>query len=88
MQADSFVSDMNRFINFWLWSMVTLRRETQFLKAYANHTMLTTPQRTVHLVMFKISVHHCWSRSARLNGRKLNYCLSKSSNSQDHLFCA
>ena len=31
-----------------------MRRETQFLKVYANHTMLN--QRAAHLVMFKISV--------------------------------
>ena len=53
-------------------------RETQFLKAYANHNMLTPPQRAAHLVMFKISLHLCRSRSenstARLNGRKPN-CL-------------
>ena len=42
-------------------------RETQFLKAYANHTMLTPPQRVVHLVMFKISIHLCGSRSEKLN---------------------
>ena len=41
------------------------RRETQFLKAYANHTMLTPPQRAVHLVMFKISINLCWSRSEK-----------------------
>ena len=50
------------------------RREAQFLKAYANQTMLTPPQRAAHLVMFKISIHLCRSRSknltARLNGRK------------------
>ena len=39
-QADSVVSDMNGFINFWLWSMAT-RGERQFLKVFANHTMLT-----------------------------------------------
>ena len=66
------------------------RRETQYLKAYANHTMLTPPQRAVHLVMFKISIHLCQSRSEKFNrhrnGRKLNsrlygripnYCLFK-----------
>ena len=29
--------------------------------------MLTPPQRAVHLVMFKISIHPCWSRSEKLN---------------------
>ena len=31
-------------------------RETQFLKVFANHTMVIPSQRTVHLVMSKISV--------------------------------
>ena len=43
------------------------RRETQFLKVYANHTMLTPPQRAAHLVMFKISIHLCRLRSEKLN---------------------
>ena len=43
------------------------RRETQFLKTYANHTMLTQPQHTAHLVMFKISNNLCWLRSEKLN---------------------
>ena len=62
------------------------RRETQFLKAYVNHTMLTPLQRAAHLVMFKISINLCRSRSEKLNcrkpnysfnGRMLNYCLFK-----------
>ena len=32
------------------------RRETQFLKVFSNHTMLTPPQRAAHLLMFKISM--------------------------------
>ena len=72
-------------------------RETQFLKAYANYTMLTPPQRVVHLVIFKISIHLCQLRSTCLNGRRPNYIFngqnptdifSKSSDSQDHLFWA
>ena len=43
------------------------RRETQFLKVYANHAMLTSAQRAVHCVMFKISVHFCRSRPEKLN---------------------
>ena len=76
------------------------RRETQFLKAYANYTMLAPIQRAAHLGMFKISIHLCQSRSektqphastvenspARLNGRILTSVFSKSSNSQDHFF--
>ena len=37
MQADSIISDTSGFI---IWPMAT-RRETQFLKVFANHTMLT-----------------------------------------------
>ena len=54
------------------------RRETQFLKPYANHTMLTLPQRVAHLVMFKISIHLCRSRSACLIVRKPNSLLQRS----------
>ena len=56
-----------------------VEREARFLKAYANHTMLTPPQCTAHLVMFKISIHLSRSRSGRLNltlnGRKTT-CLN------------
>ena len=45
-----------RFINFLTSIHGDTWRETQFLKVYANHTMLTPPQRVVHLVVFKISV--------------------------------
>ena len=38
------------FINFWLRFFDT-RRETQFLKVFRNHNMLTTPQRSAHLVV-------------------------------------
>ena len=56
-------------------------RERQFLKANANHTMLTPPQCTEHLVMFMISVHLCRSKSEEFNctpqWSNLNYCLFK-----------
>ena len=42
IQADSVISDMNAFISFYLQSFMT-RGETQIIKAYANHTMLTHP---------------------------------------------
>ena len=38
--ADFVVSDTNGLIKFWLRSF-DMRKETQLLKAYANHTMLT-----------------------------------------------
>ena len=44
---------------YWFLTSVhgDTRRETQILKVYANHTMLTTQcWRSAHLVMFKISV--------------------------------
>ena len=37
------------------------RRETQFIRAYANYTILTTP-RMVHLAPSKISTHFCLLR--------------------------
>ena len=69
------------------------RRETQFLKANANHTMLTIPQRVVHFVIFKILILLCRSRSEKLNlhastAEISTTVFSKSSNSQDHLFWA
>ena len=64
--ADTFVSDTNRFINFWLRSVAT-RGETQFLKVYVNHTMQTPQQREAHLVMFKIAIHLLRLRSKKLN---------------------
>ena len=42
IQANSVVSNTNGFINFWLRFFDT-KRETYFLRAYANHTMLTPP---------------------------------------------
>ena len=77
-RRDSVVSDTNRFINFWL-RLFDTRRETQFLKVFANHTMLTPPQLVAHLVMFKISIHLCRSthekRNSRCNGGKFNSML-------------
>ena len=40
IQAVSVVSDTDAFINFWLL-FFDIRRETQFLKVFRNHTMLT-----------------------------------------------
>ena len=55
-QGDSVVSGTNGFINFWL-RFFDMRRETQFWKVYADHTMLTPLcWRAAHLGMFKISV--------------------------------
>ena len=75
------------------------RRETQFLKVFANHTMRTPPQRAAHLVRFKISFHLRWSEPDKLNRRRddrklnslpqwanLNWLFSICSNSLDHLF--
>ena len=42
---------------------VDTRRATQFLKVYTNHTMLTLPQCVAHLVMFKILIHLCRSKT-------------------------
>ena len=51
---DSVVLDTNRFINFWLRFFDT-KRETQFLKVYANHIILTPPQLAAHLLVCRIS---------------------------------
>ena len=68
-QTVTVVSGTNGFINFWLRFFDT-RRETQFWKVFANHTMLTIyadhHQRAAHLVMFKISIHLRWSRPEKL----------------------
>ena len=48
------------------------KREIQFLKVYANHIMLTPPQRAAYLVMFMISV----SRDQKK--KKNNYILQRS----------
>ena len=78
-----------------------MRKETQFLKDFANHTMLTPSQ----LVMSKISVGRDPKNpttsfngqnptlngripNSRLNGIISTDVFSKSSNSQDHLFRA
>ena len=77
-----------RFINSWLRSMVTWG-ETQFYKVYANHTMLTPPQRAAHLVMSKISVGSNPKKTQlHLSTVKIQLLFSKSSNSQNHLFQA
>ena len=79
---------------YWFLASVhgDTRRETQFLKAYANHTMLTPTQRAAHHLMFEISIHLCPSRSEKLNhtfnSRISTTVFSKSSNSEDHLFWA
>ena len=59
------------------------RRETQFLKVYANHTMLTPSQCTAHLAMFLrtqfISAGQDPKKcTACLNGRKPNSRLQRS----------
>ena len=38
------------------------RRDTQFIKAYANHSMSTPHSHTAHLVVSKISIHLCQLR--------------------------
>ena len=62
-----------RTLSFWIRTGLLISsdtgRETQFLKAsyYADHTILTPSQRVAHLVMFKISIPLCRSRSEKLN---------------------
>ena len=88
IRADSVVSDTNGFINFWHRSFDT-RRETRFVKFYSNHTMLISPPRSAHLVVFKVSAGRDPKNSTvQLNGRKLKSCHFKILNSQDNLFRA
>ena len=80
------------------------RRETQIIKAYANHAILTPPHthphaRTAHLAMSKISTHLYRSRPKLISFDQIRKTqrsaltvwpqqpvISKSSDSQDHLF--
>ena len=64
------------FINFWLRFFDT-RRETQFLKVFRNHTMLTTPLTFgISRSPISISQHHGRNSTSAvyLNGREPN-CL-------------
>ena len=76
-------------VYFFLPSILDdMRRETQFLKAYANHTKLTHHPRTVHLVVLKISAgRDPKNPTATFNGR-LQLSLLKSSKFSGHLFRA
>ena len=77
------------------------RGERQSLKVFHNHTMLTTPKRSVHLVvqsqflnimvgpqLFNIMVGPQLELSAYMAQSQLPTLFSKSSNSQDHCFQA
>ena len=80
IQADSFVSDTNGFINFLLWSMAT--RGVRH-----NHTMLSHPNaRRILSSQFISGGRDPKNSNARLNSRKinctvnnriLNFCLFK-----------
>ena len=70
------------------------RRETQIIKAYVNHALLTPNPCAANLEVFKISIHLSWSRPKQsdqilkaqplFSTVHLNYTVfSKSSNSQD-----
>ena len=53
------------------------RRETQFLKVYAIHTMLTPSTRAAHLVMFNISVPRDPKKTTTsFNGQNPTLCLN------------
>ena len=70
MQADSIVSGTNGLTSgFGPWRHE--ERDTQFLKVFANYTMLTPPQRATYLGMFKISVgRDAKSPTTSFNGNK------------------
>ena len=66
------------FINFWLQFFNT-RRETQFLKVFCNHTMLTTPPTfstshgpisiSQHHGRISTSQHHGWTLTSQHHGQ-------------------
>ena len=97
-QAYSVVSDMNRLLISWLRFFDT-RRETQFLKAYANHTIWPHFNarwlwclRSLSIEIRKTQLHLPRPKSNSLPPwSNLNFStdsFSKSSSSQDHLFRA
>ena len=49
-----------------------MRRVTQFIRANANHIMLTPSSCAAYLVMSKISTHLYWSRPRLIWSQKLN----------------
>ena len=55
-----------------------MRRETQIIKAYANHTMLIPLQCVVHLEVFKISAGRDQNWSDLIRSEKLNHALQRS----------
>ena len=81
IQVDSVILDMNGFINFWLRS-IDMRRETQIIKAYANHTMLTPlPMRGASCGVWDLSsslqknstvdLSHCFFKILKFSGPSL-----------------
>ena len=72
-----------------------MRREKEFLRTYANHTMLIPPPTTQHLMMFKISASGdpiCSDQIPKIQPRastvNLSYCLFKILKFSGHLFQA
>ena len=63
-------SGMNTFISFWLWFFHT-RWETQFLKVFRNHTMLTKPP-TFGTSRCVLDLNSSSLVGTFRNGRKLN----------------
>ena len=55
INEDSVVQVRTVLLISWL-QFIDTRRETQFLKVFRNHTILTPPQGSAHLVVFKTSV--------------------------------
>ena len=70
MQADSFVQDTYGFINFLSLDLLHEERDTIL-------AMLTSSQRTAHLVVFKISVgRHPKILTATATGENSTFCLN------------
>ena len=85
-------SGSNSFINY-CFRFFDTRRETQFLKVFRNHTMLTQPptfgtsRGFLDLNSFlPVEIRKTQLFDSMANTPTLNWLFSKSSNSQDHLF--
>ena len=62
----------NERVYFFLSSVFgDTRRDTQFIEAYDDHTMLTPTLRTVHLVVSKISIHLCRSKPQLIGSHQI-----------------
>ena len=77
--GDSLLFRYECFINFWL-RLFDTRRETQFLKVFRNHTMLTPPPTfSTSCGPVSTSPHHGRTPTSPHHGRNSTKSFSKSS---------